>query len=350
MGRRNRDMAPGGGLLLAAAGIGLALAARSLVRRSRWMDLAGRVVFITGGSRGLGLLLARQFADRGARVAICARDPDELDRAAADLRRQGANGAADVATIPCDVTDRSAVERAVADVERQFGGIDVLVNNAGTISVGPMELMNLGDYDEAMKIHFWGPLHTTLAVLPGMRRRGEGRIVNISSIGGKVAVPHLLPYCASKFALTGLSEGLRTELKKDNIFVTTVCPGLMRTGSPPNAFFKGQHKIEYALFTLSDSTPLTSMNAARAARRIVTACQRGESEVILSIQAKLAAKFHGVFPGVSSELYGLINQALPGPGGIGEQRVQGKESESAFTRSFLTGLTQRAAIENNEVR
>jgi NAD(P)-dependent dehydrogenase (short-subunit alcohol dehydrogenase family) len=346
MERRNDISGSGNGLLLAAAGVGLCLAARSLVRRSRWMDLRGRAVLITGGSRGLGLLMARQFVEQGARVAICARDGEELDRAAADLTRRGG----DVACIPCDVTDRGQVERTVGDVERHFGRIDVLVNNAGTISVGPMEAMNLGDYEESMKTHFWGPLYATLAALPGMKRRREGRIVNISSIGGKVAVPHLLPYCAGKFALTGLSEGMRAELKKDNVYVTTVCPGLMRTGSPPNAFFKGQHRVEYTLFKLSDSTPLTAMNAQRAARRIVTACQRGESEVILSVQAKVAAKFHGLFPGVSSELYGVINQMLPGPGGIGEQRVQGKDSETAVSRSFLTALTDRAAIENNELR
>jgi NAD(P)-dependent dehydrogenase (short-subunit alcohol dehydrogenase family) len=346
MERRSDISGSGNGLLLAAAGVGLCLAARSLVRRSRWMDLRGRAVLITGGSRGLGLLLAREFVEQGARVAICARDGDELDRAAADLARRGG----DVASIPCDVTDREQVERTVRDVERHFGRIDVLVNNAGTISVGPMEVMNLGDYEESMKTHFWGPLYATLAALPGMKRRGEGRIVNISSIGGKVAVPHLLPYCAGKFALTGLSEGMRAELKKDNVYVTTVCPGLMRTGSPPNAFFKGQHRVEYTLFKLSDSTPLTAMNAQRAARRIVTACQRGESEIILSVQAKIAAKFHGLFPGVSSELYGLVNQALPGPGGIGEQRVQGRDSETAVSRSFLNALTDRAAVENNEVR
>jgi NAD(P)-dependent dehydrogenase (short-subunit alcohol dehydrogenase family) len=346
MERRSDISSSGNGLLLAAAGVGLCLAARSLVRRGRWMDLRGRAVLITGGSRGLGLLMAREFVDQGARVAICARDGEELDRAAADLTRRGG----DVASIPCDVTDRGQVERTVRDVERHFGRIEVLVNNAGTICAGPMEVMNLGDYEESMNTHFWGPLYATLAALPGMKRSREGRIVNISSIGGKVAVPHLLPYCAGKFALTGLSEGMRTELKKDNIYVTTVCPGLMRTGSPPNAFFKGQHRLEYTLFKLTDSTPLTSMNAHRAARRIVTACQRGESEVILSIQAKIAAKFHGLFPGFSSELYGLIAQALPGPGDIGEQRVRGRESETPVSRSFLAALTDRAALENNEAR
>ena len=342
---RHNSTRDGSGLLLAAAGLGLCLAARSAVRRSRWMDLQGRTVFITGGSRGLGLLMAREFTDRGARVAVCARDQDELDRAAAEFSRRGGH----LTTIACDLTDPAQAERAVREVERQLGRLDVLVNNAGIIMTGLMEEMTVADYEEAMRVHFWGPLHTTLAALPAMRRRGEGRIVNISSIGGKVAVPHLLPYTASKFALTGLSEGLRTELKKDNIFVTTVIPGLMRTGSPRNAYFKGQHKTEYTLFKLSDSTPLTAMHAGRAARRIVTACQRGESEVILSIQAKLAAKFHGVFPGVSAEFYGLVNNVLPGPGGVGQQRVQGKDSETAVSQSFLTGLTQKAAVENNEV-
>src|SRR5204863_2590958 len=128
-------------------------------------------------------------------------------------------------------------------------------------------------------------VHTTLDVMPDMRARREGRIVNISSIGGKVSVPHLLPYSASKFALVGLSEGLRAELAKDGIVVTTVCPGLMRTGSPRNAQFKGQHRAEYAWFTLSDSMPFFSQSAERAARQILSACRHGEAEVVLSLPA-----------------------------------------------------------------
>src|SRR5437868_10247139 len=174
----------------------------------------------------------------------------------------------------------------------RFGRIDVLVNNAGTIEVGPMEVMTLDDYEKAMRTHFWGPLYMVLAVLPEMRARKEGRIVNVSSIGGKISVPHLLPYCASKFALTGFSEGLRAELAKDGIVVTTVCPGLMRTGSPLNAFFKGQHQAEYAWFSISDSLPISSISAQRAARQIVRACKNGDAEVILSVPAQLAALFH----------------------------------------------------------
>src|SRR5205085_11782954 len=136
--------------------------------------------------------------------------------------------------------------------------------------------------EEVMKVHFWAPLHTTLAALPEMRQRRDGRIVNISSIGGKVSVPHLLPYSASKFALTGWSEGLRSELLKDGIYVTTVCPGLMRTGSPRNALFKGKNEAEYAWFSISDALPIVSMSAKRAAQQIVDAAARGAAEVVLS--------------------------------------------------------------------
>lgn len=332
-------------LLPLLLGAGVFLAARAALRRSRWFDLRDKVVLITGGSRGFGLLMAREFGACGAKVAICARDGDELAAAREDLRSCGI----DAYAIPCNLVVKEQVEQMVRDVTARFGRIDVLVNNAGTIQVGPMQVMTEEDYREAMDLHFWAPLHATVAVLPQMRGRGEGRIVNISSIGGIVPAPHLLPYTASKFALTGFSQGLRAELAKDNIFVTTVCPGLIRTGSPRNAWFKGQHRAEYAWFAISDSLPLTSMNAARGARRVVLACQRGEANLVLSIQAKLAATFHGLFPGLSTDFAALVNRALPRPGGIGTGRAMGKDSESAAAPSVLTALSERAARANNEM-
>ena len=205
-------------LMLGAAGVGALLAARAAVRKWGEYDLRDKVVLITGGSRGLGLVLARELAREGARLAICARSAADLERARADLAARGAQ----VMAVPCDVTDRAQVNEMVALVRERFGPVEVLVNNAGIIQVGPIEVMTLADYEEAMRTHFWGPLYTTLAVLPDMRRRRDGRVVNISSIGGKISVPHLVPYSASKFALVGLSEGLRAELRTDNIFVTTV--------------------------------------------------------------------------------------------------------------------------------
>ncbi|MBV9958807.1 MAG: SDR family NAD(P)-dependent oxidoreductase [Acidobacteria bacterium] len=341
MEERNREA-----LALAAAGLGALLAARAVVRRWREFDFKGKTALITGGSRGLGLVLAREAARQGARVAICARDAEELERARADLKARGAS----VLAVPCDVTQRVQVNELVESVRERFGGIDVLINNAGVIQVGPVEVMTLEDYEEAMRVHFWGPLYTMLAVLPLMRARRGGRIVNISSIGGKISVPHLVPYSASKFALVGLSQGLRAELQKDGIVVTTVCPGLMRTGSPRNATFKGQHRAEYAWFSISDSLPATSMSAERAASQIIEACRRGDAEVVLSIQAQLAVKFHGLFPGLTADLLGIVNRLLPAPGGIGRRRAKGKDSESAVSPSLLTALTEAAARKNNEVQ
>src|SRR5205085_5737710 len=139
--------------------------------------------------------------------------------------------------------------------------------NAGIIGVGPIQTMTLADFEEAMKINFWSAVYTIEAVLRDMIRRGSGRIVNITSIGGKISVPHLLPYCASKFALVGLSEGLHAELTQQGIVVTTVCPGMMRTGSPRNAEFKGRHRAEYAWFSIGGSLPLISIDSHVAAKR-----------------------------------------------------------------------------------
>lgn len=332
-------------LILLAAGAGALLAGRAVARRVLGYSLRGKVVLITGGSRGLGLVLARECAAEGARVVICARRANELEAARAELKSRGA----EVLAVPCDVTDRAQVSELMKIVSDRFGRVDVLVNNAGVIQVGPVEVMTLEDYEEAMKTHFWGPLHTIMAVLPQMRRRREGRIVNISSIGGKISIPHLVPYSASKFALVGLSEGLRSELLKDGVVVTTVCPGLMRTGSPRNALFKGKHRAEYAWFAISDSLPISSMNAVRAARQIIEATKRGDAEVTLSIQAQLAARFHGLFPGTTANLLALVNLLLPRAGGIGRARAKGKESQSALAPSVLTALSERAAARNNEM-
>ncbi len=319
---------------------------RSLIRGATEYDFKGKTVLITGGSRGLGLVLAREFAREGARLVICARDEEELERGRADLESRGAQ----VMIYRCDVRDRTEVSEMVRAVEERFGGIDVLVNNAGVIQMGPLEVMTHTDFEKAMAAHFWAPLNTMMAVIPGMKARKSGRIVNISSIGGKVSVPHLVPYCASKFALTGLSRGLRTELLKDGIAVTTICPGLMRTGSPRNAGFKGKHRYEYAWFSISDASPLVSVSAENAARQIVRASQRGRAELVISVPAKLAVLFDTLFPELTTDVFAFANRfLLPAPGGIGEREAKGKESSSTLSPSVLTTLNERAALRNNEV-
>jgi NAD(P)-dependent dehydrogenase (short-subunit alcohol dehydrogenase family) len=230
------------------------------------------------------------------------------------------------------------------------GGIDVLVNNAGIIQVGPLDHMTVADFEEAMATHFWGPLFTILAALPHMRAGGARRIVNISSIGGKIAVPHLLPYTASKFALTGLSEGLRSELAAHGFAVTTVCPGLMRTGSTYNARFKGQHREEFAWFHLSNAIPGVSVSAGRAARRIVDACRHGDAEVILTPGAHLAVLANGISPATTARVLTLANRFLPAADAQGDDRSHtGWQSVSKHVPSSMTRLSDRATVENNEL-
>ena len=168
----------------------------SSIRRRRRSEalrkLKGKVVLVTGGSRGLGFAIARELALSGARLALTSRHLDELERARALLLVSGYTTPDDVWVYACDLTVQSAVREMMAAATAHFGGIYVLVNDAGIIMVGPLESQTLDGFHEAMNVNFFGALHATLAVLPQMLRRGDGAIVNIGSIGGNVAFPHLL--------------------------------------------------------------------------------------------------------------------------------------------------------------
>jgi short-subunit dehydrogenase len=326
-------------------GVAAAAGGRELIRRRHRISFRGRTVVITGGSRGLGLVMARRFAKEGSHLVLIARDETALRRAGGELRAMGAQ----VLTVPCDITDESAAAAAIDRAIARFGRVDVLINNAGLIQVGPLSHMTCADFEEAMAVHFRGPLHLMWRVIPAMREAGGGRIVNISSIGGEVAAPHLAPYSASKFALTGLSESLGMELRRDNILVTTVCPGLMRTGSPPNARFKGRHRREYAWFTIADSMPLLSMGAGRAAGKIIEACRRGSPYLALGVHTKAMIAFNHLFPNLKSRLSAMAVRMMPAPDSeAGEDSFSGWQSESRLAPSLLTRSTYRAAARNNE--
>jgi NAD(P)-dependent dehydrogenase (short-subunit alcohol dehydrogenase family) len=316
-----------------------------LRRRYDRFDYPGRVVIITGGSRGLGLLMARQLKRRGARLALLARNRDELHRADADL-----GGGNNILTVVCDVADRTKVQHAVEVVAHNLGRVDMLINNAGVIQVGPLERMTYGDYQHAMNVHFWGAFHCTEAVLPHMLRRRSGRIVNIASIGGLLAVPHLAPYSASKFALVGYSDAIRSELARHGIRVTTVCPGLMRTGSAVNALVKGNHQAEFAWFAALSSLPLVSIDAARAARKIINAGRRGVPHLTITPQARLAAIVDRLLPNTMARLTAAAARILPSPNGVsGFEAWPGRDARPASLPRLLTALGDRAALRNNEL-
>ncbi len=306
----------------------------------------GQCVVITGGARGLGLELARIWAAEGAKVAICSRSSVEVHGAVGELQEHGYQVYGEV----CDVTNKDQIEAFLSRVSQQLRPVDVLVNNAGVIQSGPVDCMSLEDYRRSLDTHFWGPLYAIQSVVPEMRRRGYGRIVNISSIAGKISVPHFSPYCASKFALTGLSEGLRPELAQFGIAVTTVCPGMMRTGSARNAEFKGNHQAEYAWFSIAASLPIVSVNSTYAAGQIVEACRRGESEVMLSVPTEFAVRAHALAPRLSVSLLELVNRWLPSVAGGDCSMKKGWQSFSQWSPSWITTLNEKAAERNREIR
>lgn len=290
---------------MVAAGLSLWWNARRR-RRASW---ARAVVVITGGSRGLGFALATTFAAEGAIVWLASRDQEEIDRAVRRLRADGASAYGHV----CDVTDPASVEQLVQAVVRRHARLDVVVNNAGVITAMPFDNAELDDFRTSLDTHFWGPLHVIRAAMPWLRRSHRAHIVNVSSIGGRVGVPHLAPYCAGKFALAGLSEVLRAELSPD-IAVTLATPGLMRTGSVGRVQVRGRHVAEARWFAALSATALTSMDAMRAARQIVQAAACSRASVMPGWQARVQHATHQLAPELSAAVMAAVaRHVLPAP-------------------------------------
>jgi short-subunit dehydrogenase len=311
-------------------------------------DIAGEVAIVTGASRGLGLELARELGRHSCRLIICARDEDELERAAADLRSDGV----EVTAVSCDITSDTAPRLLIDTAISAYGHLDIVVNNAGIIQVGPVENVRDSDFESAMRIMALAPARIALAALQVMREQGHGRIVTITSVGGKISVPHLLPYSMAKFAAVALSEGLRAELGSGPVTVTTAVPGLMRTGSHVQALFTGKQDKEFTWFALGASLPLLSMDAGRAARRIVSAMRTRQSEVILTPAAQAAARGADLFPGLTAAVLHVMSELLPGATSQPDRITAGKDLRPALNGKVfaaLTALGRSAARRLNEL-
>src|ERR1700734_3648340 len=280
------------------------------------------VVLVTGGSRGLGLAIASRFAagsasQRPARLVLASRNLAELQQTQETLLSQFAHlSPEDFHLVAADLSKPEEAQRLVDEAIERFGRIDVLISNAGIIDVGPIESQTLEIFERTMQVNFFAALYTTWAALPDLRQQtplaGTRRasIVNIASIGGKIAVPHLLPYSAAKFALVGFSEGLHAELRHKGIRVTTVCPGLMRTGGEDHVNIVGDVEFERRWFTFAAKTPGLSVSTKYAANRIFHAVACGRAEITISPQAWLAARFAGTFPETLQYLNAQTNQHL----------------------------------------
>lgn len=344
---RRNDMALGIGSALALAVGAVALARTVAVRRQR-MDFRGQSVLITGGTRGLGLLLAEEMGRAGARVSICGRDPEGVEKARLWLRAKGV----DVMARACDLGDRGEAERFVDEVALERGGIDVLVNDAGVIQVGPLETVTADRVESVMRANFFSAAYVTLAALPYLRSRdgGPGRIANITSFGGRLAVPHMLAYTASKHALLGFSEALRVELgaASDGVRVTTVIPGPMRTGSVYNAQFAGKQHQEFAWFALASSVPVASMDARRAARRIVRGIADGAPRVNLGATAWALEIGRRIAPDLMVTAMQLFGKLLPEGSGYRGELARGRDVAGKLAGSAAMQGTNDIGRKTNE--
>ncbi|RYX83769.1 SDR family oxidoreductase [bacterium] len=324
--------------------VGAVLLLLRLLRANAAVDFRSRTILISGGSRGLGLNIARQFAKEGANLVLLARDEDELKNAKRELEGMGVQ----VLTIEGDVTLKSDCEKAVKATVERFGSLDGLVNNAGIIQIGPLEHMSDEDFKSAIDLHIYGPLYLSRAALPYLKRGRIGRIANIASFGGQVAVPHMAPYAASKFGLVGLSDALRHEVAKDGVLVTTVCPGIIRTGSHVQAKFKGHQKSEYKMFKLGAISPL-AVDPTVASKLIVDAMRYGDPYLTFPAVIGWASLLYRVFPNLAALVLGILVRFMPPPTDeSGDETLSGIQLESGEGNVPFAAVADKAVTANNE--
>ena len=303
---------------IAAASIGGALLTAAAVRALRTRFISdGAVVLITGSSRGLGLAIANRFARKPVKLVLASRNRAELEQAQSTLLATHPHlSPENFYLVAADLAQPSECRRLIAEALARFGRIDVLINNAGIIEVGPIESQTTEAFERSLQVNFFAALHTIWAALPHLRTQSplsgnrRASIVNIASIGGKLAVPHMLPYSTAKFALVGFSEGLYAELRHKGIRVTTVCPGLMRTGGEAHAQFVGDVEFERRWFDFAATTPVISTSAKHAANRIYAAVQQGRAEITITPQAWLAARVAGLAPETTQFTNALVDKYI----------------------------------------
>ncbi|MCK4431162.1 MAG: SDR family oxidoreductase [Candidatus Aminicenantes bacterium] len=247
--------------------------------------IKGSRVLITGASSGIGKAMAFELADRGAKLAITSRRFNNLRKVAEDIGYAFPDLPAPI-VIPCDVTGMENVERLVKSCVDHFGGIDILINNAGIGVYGDTERTTLDDFHLVMEVNFFGAVNCVLEVLPLMKKNGKGLIVNIASVAAKHGVPYLGAYSASKAALVALSQSLRAELSNSDISIMIVYPGYTQTD-----FFAKEKKVGGAH---RPPGPYTSVQ--KVAKTIVRAIESEKQDLVLSLEGKALTFSQSLMP------------------------------------------------------
>ncbi len=258
------------------------------------MKLSNQVAVITGASEGIGAAIARRFAGEGARVVLAARSEEKLKALAEEL------GSERALAVPTDVTDAEQVKRLMARTREHFGGLDILVNNAGVGLYASVAEMAWADFEQMWKVNFFGVVRCIREALPDLRER-RGMVVNISSVAGKLAIPYLTGYCASKFALNAFSTGLRMELAQAWVRVVVVCPGTVRTPFHQSAFRSNRLPEVFAQRSRG------GISAERVAAATLRAVVRERREVVVPWRLRLAVGFRNLLPAFAD---GILQRML----------------------------------------
>jgi short-subunit dehydrogenase len=259
------------------------------------MEMDGKVVVVTGASMGIGEAIAKVFADEGASVALLSRD---VNRAEAARQRIG-HADRTLASV-CDVRNREEIDHALALTLQRFQRVDVWVNNAGVGIRDTVADMQTSALRELFETNFFGAIHCIQAVVPAMRERGGGSIVNISSVAGHIPVPFMSLYSASKFAMNALGKGARLELKRDNINVVTVCPGYVSTEFGAHVVANRQGNVR--------PPSVKGVTAERVAQAAYRGYRSGKREVVVPWTMIPAIKLYQLFPGLVEWVMG---RAIP---------------------------------------
>jgi short-subunit dehydrogenase len=262
-------------------------------------DLKDKVVAVSGASEGIGLATARAFAREGARLALGARSRDKIEELAKELRAQGAQ----VFAGALDVTDEMQVVRYFESLFAEWGYCVVLVNNAGVGCFAPVAELSVDLFDKVVQVNLYGALRCIRAVLPVMRARGRGQIINVSSTVGKRALPFVGGYCATKFALNALTESLRVEVADEGIDVILVCPGLTATSFRENALSSRHER---------PTVPLRGQSPDAVAAAIVRASKRRAREVIVSASGRALLTVNAVTPALLDQVLGRVARRMVG--------------------------------------
>lgn len=246
-------------------------------------EIAGKVAVVTGAASGIGRATACLLAAEGARLAISDVDREGLEQTAEKIRAAGG----EVTTYLVDVANKDAVYGLADQVASTFGGADIVVNNAGVAQVARVEELSYDDFEWVMDIDFWGMVYGTKAFLPQLQVKGQGHIVNVSSIFGLIAVPTQAAYNSAKFAIRGFTEALRLEFKGTGIQVSCVHPGGIKTNIARNARFLQSTAASEREEAVSGFDRLARTTPEKAAQTIVKGIKKNKPRILIGFDARL---------------------------------------------------------------